>query len=225
MIGCDLMKGIIFLTVSALIYTISTTIIFFKKDTINKLENRIFKKLLLVTIASMITELSIVATVDMGSIATIVQKLFLVCLILWLSVFMLYTFYVTSFDDKKSEEENIVKFRFPHLIFVAINILLYILIFILPIEFVSLSDSVKYTTGPAVNVVFVTLGVYTTLMSIMVLTHLKKVHNKGYIPIIALIICLIAEGMIQKAHPEILLANAVFGFIIYLMYHTIENVH
>ncbi len=217
------MKGIIFLTVSALIYTISTTIIFFKKDTINKLENRIFKKLLLVTIVSMITELSIVATVDMGSIATIVQKLFLVCLILWLSVFMLYTFYVTSFDDKKSEEENIAKFRFPHLIFVAVNILLYILIFILPIEFVSLSDSVKYTTGPAVNVVFVTLGVYTTLMSIMVLTHLKKVHNKGYIPIIALIICLIAEGMIQKAHPEILLANAVFGFIIYLMYHTIEN--
>ena len=217
------MKGIIFLTVSALIYTISTTIIFFKKDTINKLENRIFKKLLLVTIVSMITELSIVVTVDMGAIATIVQKLFLVCLILWLSVFMLYTFYVTSFDDKKSEEENITKFRFPHLIFVAINILLYILIFILPIEFVSLSDSVKYTTGPAVNVVFVTLGVYTTMMSIMVLTHLKKVHSKGYIPIIALIICLIAEGMIQKAHPEILLANAVFGFIIYLMYHTIEN--
>ncbi len=217
------MKGIIFLTVSALIYTISTTIIFFKKDTINKLENRIFKKLLLVTIVSMITELTIVATVDMGTIATIVQKLFLVCLILWLSVFMLYTFYVTSFDDKKSEEENIAKFRFPHLIFVAINILLYILIFILPIEFVSLSDSVKYTTGPAVNVVFVTLGVYTTMMSIMVLTHLKKIHSKGYIPIIALIICLIAEGMIQKAHPEILLANAVFGFIIYLMYHTIEN--
>ena len=217
------MKGIIFLTVSALIYTISTTIIFFKKDKINKLENRIFKKLLLVTIVSMITELSIVVTIDMGSIATIVQKLFLVCLILWLSVFMIYTFYVTSFDDKKSEEENIAKFRFSHLIFVAINILLYILIFILPIEFVSLSDSVKYTTGPAVNVVFVTLGVYTTLMSIMVLTHLKKVHNKGYIPIIALIICLIAEGMIQKAHPEILLANAVFGFIIYLMYHTIEN--
>ena len=59
------MKGIIFLTVSALIYTVATTIIFFKKDTINKLENRILKKLLLVTIVSMITELSIFVTVDM----------------------------------------------------------------------------------------------------------------------------------------------------------------
>ena len=136
---------------------------------------------------------------------------------------MLYTFSVTFFNDQKSEEDNITKFRFLYLAFVAINILLYILIFILPIDFVSLSDSVKYTTGPAVNVVFATLGVYTTLMSIMVLTHLKKVHNKGYIPIIALIICLIAEGIIQKSHPEILLANSVFGFIIYLMYHTIEN--
>ena len=78
------MKGIIFLTVSALVYTISTTIIFFKKDIINKLENRIFKKLLLITILSMITELSIVATVELGSIGTVVQKFFLVCLVLWL---------------------------------------------------------------------------------------------------------------------------------------------
>ena len=217
------MRGTILLTVSALVYTISTTIIFFKKDTINKLENRIFKRLLLVTILSMVIELSIVATVNLGKIATLVQKAFLVCLVLWLSVFMLYTFYVTIFDEKKTEEENITKYRFLHLVFIIINILLYVLIFLLPMDFISLSDDVKYTTGPAVNVVFLTLGVYTTTMSVMVLTHLKKVHNKGYIPIIALIICLIAEGFIQNTYPEILLANAVFGFIIYLMYHTIEN--
>ena len=217
------MKGIIFLTVSALIYTIATTIIFFKKDTINKLENRIFKKLLLITIVSMITELMIVATVDMETIGTIVQKGFLVCLLLWLSVFMLYTFAITIFDDKKSEEENIEEFKIAHYVFVFINVILYILVFLLPIDFVTINEDIKYTTGPAVNVVFVTLGVYTTLMSIMVLMRIKNVHKKGYIPIIALIICLIAEGIIQKMHPEMLLANAVFGFIIYLMYFTIEN--
>ena len=217
------MKGIIFLTVSALIYTVATTVLFLRKDTIDKLENRIFKKLLFISILSMVTELSIVATVDMGIIGTIVQKFFLVCLLMWLSVFMLYTFAITTFKDDVSEEENIKNFQFLHYIFIAINIVLYIAVFILPMDFVSLSDSVKYTTGPAVNVVFITLGIYTTLMSIMVLKNLKNIHKKGYIPIIALIICLIAEGIIQKSHPELLLSNAVFGFIIYMMYHTIEN--
>ena len=76
------MKGTIFLTVSALIYTIITTIIFFKKDTINKVENRIFKRLLGASILSMIVELLIIVTVDLGTIGTFVQKLFLTCLIL-----------------------------------------------------------------------------------------------------------------------------------------------
>ena len=72
------MSGTIFLTVSALIYTITTTIFFFRKDTINKLENRIFKKLLLASITSMFVELLIIITVNYGVIGTIVQKTFLV---------------------------------------------------------------------------------------------------------------------------------------------------
>ena len=92
----------------------------------------------------------------------------------------------------------------------------------LPMEFISVKDS-KYITGPAVNVLFVTLGLYVTFMIILVLTHLKMIRKKVYIPIIVLIILLLLLGVIQKSHPELLLSNAVFGFIIYLMYHTIEN--
>lgn len=216
------MKGTIFLTVSALIYTIITTIIFFKKDTINKVENRIFKRLLGASILSMIVELLIIVTVDLGTIGTFVQKLFLTCLILWLAIFMTYTFVVTTFKDEVSEEENIKKYKILHYIFIFINVLVCFLILALPIEFKSVGDA-KYTTGASVNVVFVALGIYVAIMSILILIHLKNIHKKGYIPIIALIILMTASGIIQKAHPEMLLTNAVFGFIIYLMYHTIEN--
>lgn len=217
------MKGIIFLTVSALVYTIATTIIFYKKDTINKLENRIFKKLLCASIASMLMELLIVVTTDLGVLGTIVQKTFLICLVLWLSIFMLYTFAITTFDDKKSEEENIKKFKTPHILFIIVNIIIFICIYALPIEFVSLADDVKFTTGPSVNVVYIVFGVYVTFMSILILKNVKIIHKKGYIPIIALIILMLASGIIQKTHPEMLLTNALFGFVIYLMYHTIEN--
>ena len=216
------MKGTIFLTVSALIYTIITTIIFFKKDTINKVENRIFKRLLGASILSMIVELLIIVTVDLGAIGTLVQKLFLTCLILWLAIFMTYTFVVTTFKDEISEEENIKKYKMLHYIFIFINVLVCFLILALPIEFKSVGDA-KYTSGASVNVVFVALGVYVAIMSILIFAHLKNIHKKGYIPIIALIILMTASGIIQKAHPEMLLSNAVFGFIIYLMYHTIEN--
>ena len=217
------MSGTIFLTVSALIYTIATTILFFRKDTINKLENRIFKKLLLASITSMLVELLIIITVNYDVIGTIVQKTFLVCLVLWLSIFMLYTFAITVFDDKESEEKNIEKFKVPYILFVIANLIIYGFIYALPIEFVSISDNVKYTSGPSVNVVYVVLGVYVTFMAILVLKNIKNMHKKGYIPIIGFIILMVTSGMIQKTHPEMLLTNAVFGFIIYLMYHTIEN--
>ena len=217
------MSGTIFLTVSALIYTITTTIFFFRKDTINKLENRIFKKLLLASITSMFVELLIIITVNYGVIGTIVQKTFLVCLVLWLSIFMLYTFAITVFDDKESEEKNIEKFKVPYILFVIANLIIYGFIYALPIEFVSISDNVKYTSGPSVNVVYVVLGVYVTFMAILVLKNIKNMHKKGYIPIIGFIILMVTSGIIQKTHPEMLLTNAVFGFIIYLMYHTIEN--
>ncbi len=216
------MKETVFLTVSALIYTIATTIIFFSKDKINKVENRIFKRLLGASILSMIVELLIIATVEMGIIGTIVQKLFLTCLVLWLAIFMTYTFVVTTFNGSETEEINIKKYRILHYVFVFINVLICLLIIMLPIEFNSVGDS-KYTSGPSVNVVFGTLGVYVTIMVILILKNIKNMHKKGYIPIIALVILMVTSGIIQKVHPEMLLTNAVFGFIIYLMYHTIEN--
>ncbi len=216
------MSGTIFLTISALVYTIITTFLFFKKDKINKVENRIYKRLLFSTILSMIIELSIVLTVNLSSIGIIVQKLFLVCLINWLAIFMTYTFTVIIFDHNKSEDDNIKKYKKLYNLFQAVNFSIFILIFLLPIKFNSIGDA-KYTSGPSVNVVFIVLSIYVIIMAILIITHLKYLNNKGYYPIITLVICLIATGVIQKFHPEMLLSNAVFGFIIYIMYHTIEN--
>ena len=102
------MSGTIFLTVSALIYTIMTLILFLKKDKINKIENRIFTAILITSITSMCTELLIVFTNQIPIISTIIQKLFLVCIISWLCVFVIYTFIITMFD-KENKEEKVIK--------------------------------------------------------------------------------------------------------------------
>ena len=70
-------SGTIFLTVSALLYTLILTFIFFGKEREKKLENIIFSELLIISIFSMITELLIVFTINVNGISTIIQKIFL----------------------------------------------------------------------------------------------------------------------------------------------------
>ena len=66
-------SGTIFLTLSSLVYTIITTMLFFMKPKINKSENRIFGKLLIISIISMISELAIVSTINISGLSSIVS--------------------------------------------------------------------------------------------------------------------------------------------------------
>ena len=216
------MSGTIFLTVASLIYTIITTFVFFKKNKADKVENRVFNKLLITSIFSMISELLIVVTKDIKFVGIAVQKIFLINLIIWLSLFMVYTFVVTSFNHKKSEEENIKKYKNLYKVFIIINIIICVVILILPIEFNSIGNS-KYTSGPSVDMVYVVLTVYVAIMAILILAHIKEAYKKGYYPIITLTLLLIIAGFIQRVNPEVLLSNFIFGIVIYIMYHTIEN--
>ena len=68
----------IFFTISALGYTVITTILFFSKEKIEKLENRMFRRLLILTLLSCITELLIIFTKDIPYLGVIIQKIFLV---------------------------------------------------------------------------------------------------------------------------------------------------
>lgn len=215
-------SGTIFLTISGLIYTVITTFLFINKKKVNKLENRIFKKLLFITIISMICELFIVVTNGIPIISTLIQKLFLVCIILWLCQFMVYTFSITKFDNKLSDEDNIKKYWKFYKCFIIINFLISAVIIFLPIYFNN-SENIKYTYGPSVDVVFGTTAVYMIFMFIMLLINLSNIRKKGYLPIIVLLILLSCSALIQNINPGILLTNYVFSLIIYIMYHTIEN--
>lgn len=168
-------SGTIYLTISALIYTIITTILFTKKKKINKLENRIFTKLLILSILSMIFELTIVLTVNIPMLSSIIQKIFLIFIVLWLSRFIDYTFVITVFDAKKSDLENYEKYKNLYYIFLGINVLCCIGILLLPIYFNDIGTA-KYTSGPSVNMVFTITGIYLLTILILLVTHFKKIR-------------------------------------------------
>ena len=215
-------SGTIYLTISALIYTTVNTILFMRKKKINKLENRIFTRLLILSILSMVFELAIVFTNTIPTIGTIIQKLFLVFIVLWLSRFMDYTFAITVFDNKKSDADNIKTYKFLYYVFLVINLLCSIAIMLAPIYFNDIGTA-KYTSGPSVNIVFAVTAVYMCIIFILLITHLSKIRQKNCLPIIALLFLLIICAIVQKLNPQMLLTNSAFGLVIYLMYNTIEN--
>ena len=212
----------IFFTISALGYTIITTTLFFSKEKVEKLENRMFRRLLILTLLSCITELLIIFTKDIPYLGVIIQKIFLVFILIWLSRFMDYTFAITMFDNNKSDEENIKKYKKLYKIFLLFNLICSIVIIASPIYFNDINGA-KYTTGPAVNIVFAISGIYMAIMFILLITHFKNVKKKKCLPIILLIVLLGITAIIQNINPGILLTNAVFGLIVNIMYHTIEN--
>ena len=216
------MKATIYLTLSALIYTVITAIIFSRKKKIDKLENRIFRKLLTVTILSIGFQLLIFPTINMPEINIMVSRLYLICLVLWLAIFFMYTFAITMFDSKLAETENINKHKCLHIIFLFTILITIILLLVLPVQ-TNYNPGYRYISGPAVNVVFATFVSWSSIMTILVLTHIRRVHKKGYIPIIVFVILLIAAAIIQELYPNMMLSNIIYGLIVYIMYHTLEN--
>ena len=215
----------IFLTISALIYTVILTFVFFSKRKVHKLENKIYGKLLIITIISMITELSIIFTKDIHVVGTLIQKLFLVVILLWQSEFMMYAFTTAVKNNSEKKEAKYVTDKFINIlysIFVLLNAFIAAAIIVSPIYFYD-SGNIKYTYGPSVNIIFAVTGVYSAIMLILLLVNIKDIKKRGFIPIIFLLILLLLEVVIQKSHPEMLLSNAVFGLMIFIMYYAIEN--
>lgn len=214
-------SGSIFLSVSALVYTVIITIMFLKKEKINKLENKIFTKLLFITIASILCELLIVVTINNIKVGQIVQKLFLVFIMLWLSRFMDYTFVITVFDKSKSDIDNLKIYKKLHSVFLFINLLMAIFIMGSPINLNKVGNSI-YTSGMSVNILFGIAVGYIIVIIFLLFSHIKSI-KRNYLPIVVFPILFVICAVIQKIYPGLLLTNSVFGLVIFLMYNTIEN--
>lgn len=210
----------IFFTIVSLFYSILLMIAFFSKKRINLKENNIYAKLIIVNFIGIILE--IFCTIFAGYIEnhllfyTILNKLFLLYLITWNTIFTLYVFYVTLINDNKPSKKL-------NKIFISIYILFSLITIILPLQFKVENGYVMYSYGPAVNIVYIFIILVITSMIICILKNNKKIKNKKYLPLYIFIFLGSVTGFIQMNYPELLLATFMETFITVIMYFTIEN--
>lgn len=215
----------IFFTISSLLYSSLLMIAYFSKDRIKTPENKIYSRLIIINFIGIILE--IFCTIFAGYAKEniifyiILNKLFLIGLIVWGAVFGSYVFLISSV--KKNEEELKKYMKNVLRLYITLIIIIAVLVAVLPVYFNYRNNYVMYSYGPAVNVVYSGIFITIFLTIICLIKNFKNIISKKYLPIYAYLFVGTIITFIQKMMPELLLAITMDTFITVIMYFTIEN--
>lgn len=215
----------IFFTIASLMYNVLLMIAYFSKDKIKTSENKVYSKLIIINFVGIVLELF--CTIFAGYAEehlifyTILNKLFLIELIVWGATFGTYVFLISSKKDSalalKRYMKNVLK------LYGGLILLISTLVIMLPIEFKFVDGYVMYSYGWAANAVYFGIFISIFLTIICLIKNFKNIISKKYLPIYVYLFIGTVVSFIQKMIPELLLATTMDTFITVIMYFTIEN--
>ena len=209
----------------SLLYTSLVFLIYSLKEKLNTFENKVYKTLISLNIAGLLLELGccyFVFNMDKsplhGILNVLVNKTFLVFFMAWLTIFALYTFWV-SFEKGNiliTKQKTIKKVIIPFYL-TAICLASF-----LPLYY--FNDGVNvYSYGPAVYAVMAVAGITIIFDLYCLFKNIRNIRNKKYYPLFALVILMTIILFVREIHPEMLVINSALAFISVIMYFTIEN--
>ncbi|MGN1342456.1 MAG: hypothetical protein ACI4VL_04450, partial [Bacilli bacterium] len=206
-------------TIYSLFYSVLLNTVYFTKKRINTLENKLFESIMLTNFIGVLLAIFsyfTIKNIDRFSIInTIVSKGYIIYLLTWLTLFSIYIFVISSKNKNKEINKTKILFSFLYVIFL-------ILIIIKPLYYHN-TDGAIYSYGPSANVMFFVSTIYIFVWTIRLLSNFKEIKDKKYLPIFAFMVLGFVVMIIQKRNPELLLMTSMETFIVFLMYHTIEN--
>ena len=207
----------------SLLYCASTNILFFAKEHIKNEETKMFSILLVANLIGIILELICIFTIKFyGSnhlLTVIINRVFLLYHLFFSIEYFLYVIFIIFGSKINDNKEKIIK-KFSKVYYVIASIL----ILLLDIG-ISDSNTGYYSYGSAVNVVYVTvtailfLLIFTTLINFDVI----KQNKKRSITMFLYIFVTLIVSFIQRTNPALALSTEMETFLVFLMFHTIEN--
>ena len=213
-------QGFLILNIYAFLILVITSILFFKKERQKKIEDGTYARLLIVTIfvlvSGIVLGLLIIPEFAINSVLiALFNKVYLICLSLWITIL---TFYTLSISWLKAQHIERTK-----KIFTIIMIFNCFMILILPID-VNISSGMATALGLSVFYTYLVFGIGFVFQIVCILLDIKNILNKKYIPIYGLAFFGILALTIQMIFPNLnYLVNPAIVLITFIMYHTIEN--
>ena len=209
--------------ICSLFYMLMLVFVYFSKPRFTSEENRIYILMVISNVIGLILDISSIFTIinmdKMPILNIVITKLYLIYLLLWVSLFTLYTLLVCNKDktEKSLKKRKIIMKAF-FILFIVFSIIL----FILPLNYYNQNNAI-YSYGISANISYIIGGIYILISIISVIKNFSNIKKIKCIPLIAYLIMFPLILSIQLVMPSILLVTATESFITFLMYFTIEN--
>lgn len=210
------------LLIVSFIYTMLTSIVYFSKNRINNSENAVYEKLLSITPIGLLLEIgcNITAIYKMNDlVSSIISRLYLIFILVWLTTFTLYILTITKYKGDKLTEYKNSKIRKSIIIGSIFSILL--LIF-LPIDFV-LEKNSAYLGGMGIVFLLAITFLLIILDFILFIKYFKNMTFREKVPMLLLLLLIGGLLLVNNIAPEIQIISSSFALITVIMYFTIEN--
>ena len=217
----------IFFQISALFYTVLITVVFITQKKDNKIENYIYRGILVVTFIEIFFDLAYhIACFYIPNmlITRTLVRFFMCSTLTWAITFTFYIFALAS-SKNDGKEMTIEKQKYFTNALVTMCLFIFALdavILTIPMELVIYVDSV-YIGGPILYFTYVAIGA-TLLTNIILASKSKKdKKNKNYSPIHVLNILTVIAIIIQIIRPQMPVNVLVASISAMYIYFTIEN--
>ena len=198
------------------IFSFTLNLIFFFRKHIKTKETKIFSYLLVVNFIGLIVEL-VCAYIGYNYetnnlFAHIFTKIYLIYLMTYLFIMTLYV-YSIAYMKKKEGYYNKLK-----LISYVIYAIFCLVVLLLPIK-----TEAGFATGYSVSFVYIVSTLCMMIWLIPIVKNFKLISKKKIIPFFCLMIFMSLVALLQKIYPTLTLITVMEFFVIFIMYHTIEN--
>ncbi|MDD4796054.1 MAG: ATP-binding protein, partial [Bacilli bacterium] len=210
------------------IYTLIITILYFSKERIKNFETMIYNVLIILALINMFIEFNLCLNVlfkfDINSFYNILlNRLFLVAIFGWVTIFTIYIFYV-SFNTNDKIIRNFTNSKKGLLYYIFVTFIFISLILIITLEIKQFNNGIySYSYGPAINAIIITYIIYFTIWILCLIFKTNKTKYTKYTPFFIFIAIAGLALILRYVNPGILLNSLPFSFAVLLMYFTIEN--
>ena len=219
----------LYLQIGSLLYLGLIAIIYFRKKSINTIENITFKSILLFSILTLIMDIintEYCVGFGGGKYEAGLFKLFLYPLVAYVFAFTFYVYAIST----KHHVENVVFKEHPNRkkilqalwCYIIIIIISCIVITFLDIE-ITIGDGAYYQNGPAMDFTYALTIIGVISWIVMLITDRKNFKQKKYIPVY--FFCTFGLGTIglQFIMPELPLVSVVAAAVAVVTFFTMEN--
>ena len=213
------MLAILLPTATLLIDLLVIFLFFSKKVQVNK-ETKIYAVLIIVNFIECLFNIIGIFYINKSgasAISSFIQKVDMVMIIFWVALMLIYIYNVSEFKGKNNNFKIGVS---------VYTFIISIVTLIAPNETI-IHDNTIDSSGLAPTVAFLSVAIFALGIIICVVYSIIKnknnFFNKKYYPLYALIVLAVLGLILRSYFSSIVFEPFMMGYVVLMMYHTIEN--